>query len=92
MQGIERTPIWDRVAHPVANALEVAFGCRHGKLSRVFTIDGRSYKVCCECGARFAYSLETMKIVTHHHVRLPSFRRLRARQRRKKFLRAHQQA
>lgn len=91
MQSTDGTPIWDRVTHPVANALEVAFGCHHGKLSRVFTIDGRSYKVCCDCGARFSYSLETMKIVTHHHLRLPSLRRLRARQRRKKFLRLHRQ-
>lgn len=92
MCSTERTPIWDSVAHPFANALELAFGCHHGKLSRVFTIDGRTYKVCCDCGAKFAYSLETMSIVTHHHLRLPSFRRLRARQRRKRFLRLHRAA
>jgi len=89
MQSTEAIPLWDSVAQPIANALEFAFGCRHRKLSRVFTIDGRTYKVCCDCGARFRYSLETMSIVTHHHKRFPSLRRLRARQRRKSFLRRH---
>lgn len=84
----EAIPLWDSVTHPIANALEFAFGCHHRKLSRVFTIDGRSYKVCCDCGARFRYSLETMSIITHHK-RFPSLKRLRARRRRKSFLRRH---
>ena len=60
MQPMEETPLWDSVTHPFATALERAFGCRHRKLSRVFTLEGRTYKVCCECGARFRYSLRTM--------------------------------
>ncbi len=48
--------------------LEFLFGCHHGQLSRVFTIGGESYRVCCDCGATFEYSLETMSIVR----RLPS--------------------
>jgi len=43
-------------------ALDLIFGCHHSNLSRVFTIGGESYRVCCECGARFGYSLETMSI------------------------------
>lgn len=42
--------------------LDFIFGCHHPHLSRVFTLQGESYKVCCDCGARFAYSLETMSI------------------------------
>jgi hypothetical protein len=38
------------------------FGCRHADLSRVFTIDGHSYRVCCACGARFNYSLTSMRM------------------------------
>lgn len=38
------------------------FGCHHEHLSRVFTINRRSYKVCCDCGAAFEYSLDTMTI------------------------------
>jgi len=40
--------------------LDFVFGCHHGHLSRVFTIDRRTYRVCCNCGAKFEYSLETM--------------------------------
>ena len=42
--------------------LDFLFGCHHVHLSRVFTLKGETYKVCCDCGARFAYSLETMSI------------------------------
>jgi hypothetical protein len=42
--------------------LDFVFGCHHGHLSRVFSIDGRTYRVCCECGAKFNYSLASMCI------------------------------
>ena len=38
------------------------FGCRHAELSRVFTIDGRTYRVCCTCGSQFNYSLASMRM------------------------------
>ncbi len=43
-------------------ALDFVFGCHHKNLSRVFTLDGHSYRVCCDCGARFGYSLKTMSV------------------------------
>lgn len=43
------------------------FDCQHPNLSRVFTIQHRSYQVCCDCGAEFDYSFETMP---SHRVRL----------------------
>ncbi len=46
----------------IAAAFEFLFGCHHCNLSRVFTIGGRSYQVCCDCGAQFRYSLDTMSI------------------------------
>jgi len=42
--------------------LDFLFGCHHVHLSRVFTLHGETYRVCCDCGAKFAYSLETMSI------------------------------
>jgi hypothetical protein len=42
--------------------LEFLLGCHHVHLSRVFTLQGETYKVCCECGAKFAYSLKSMSI------------------------------
>jgi len=43
-------------------AFDFVFGCHHSHLSRVFTIDGRTYRVCCDCGAKFKYSLTSMCI------------------------------
>jgi len=81
MEQEERIPLWDTVTHPLANVLEVAFGCHHRRLSRVFTIHHHSYKVCCDCGATFNYSLEKMSI--HRRQRLLSaLRRLQSRPRR----------
>jgi hypothetical protein len=52
----------------LAMLLDSIFGCYHRNLSRVFTIQGRTYRVCCDCGAEFDYSLETME-VTHRQRR-----------------------
>ncbi len=41
------------------------FGCHHRHISRVFTIEGESYRVCLDCGSRFAYSLRTMSMKGH---------------------------
>jgi len=46
----------------VVAALDFLFGCHHHNLSRVFTIHGRTYRVCCDCGAEFKYSLTNMSI------------------------------
>jgi hypothetical protein len=39
------------------------FGCHHTRLSRVFTVEGRTYRVCLNCAANFDYSLEKMAII-----------------------------
>ena len=57
-------------------ALEFLFGCHHGNLSRVFTLDGRTYRVCWTCGTKFDYSLENM-CSGHRVPRGPVFTRLR---------------
>jgi hypothetical protein len=43
-------------------ALDFLFGCHHNKLSRVFTIEGQTYRVCCDCGARYKYSPTSMSV------------------------------
>jgi len=53
--------------------LDFLFGCHHGHLSRVFTIDGRTYRVCCACGAAFGYSLESMRM--EHRFRTQTWRK-----------------
>ena len=42
--------------------LDFLFGCHHVHLSRAFTLQGETYRVCCDCGAKFAYSLDAMSI------------------------------
>ena len=82
----EEMPLWERVIHPLATVLEVAFGCHHRKLSRVFTVHGYSYKVCCDCGATFHYSLESMSIRPRRNF-FPVLRRFRIERRRRKLAR-----
>jgi len=84
MQESEEVPLWDGFTHRLAKAVDFAFGYYHRKLSRVFTIDGHSYKVCCDCGATFNYSLETVSI-RHRRRWLWALHRLRLR--RQRFLR-----
>src|SRR5437763_11529621 len=62
----EEAPPLDDGTHPLANVIEFAFGCHHTNLSRVFTIEGRSYKVCCNRGAKFDSSVQTMSIARRH--------------------------
>ncbi len=45
------------------------FGCRHSNMSRAFTLGGRTYQVCCDCGSEFDYSLETMSKSKSKHRR-----------------------
>jgi len=46
----------------ILGIFEFLFGCRHAHLSRVFSLGGETYRVCCDCGARYGYSLTTMSI------------------------------
>jgi len=43
-------------------AFDFLFGCHHSHLSRVFTLGGETYRVCCDCGAKYAYSLKAMSM------------------------------
>jgi hypothetical protein len=62
MRAIEQVSRWERLTHPLLRVLDRAFGCDHRNLSRVFTIESRTYKVCCDCGTKFDYSLNEMSI------------------------------
>ena len=42
---------------------EMFFGCSHGHLTRPFTLQAHSYKVCLDCGGQFPYSLEKMRLL-----------------------------
>jgi hypothetical protein len=49
---------------PLRWILQSAFGCRHRRLSRVFTIKRRTYRVCFECGKELEYSWASMHAVS----------------------------
>jgi hypothetical protein len=40
--------------NPLRWMFQFVFGCHHRHMSRVFTIKGRTYKVCFDCGEEFA--------------------------------------
>jgi hypothetical protein len=40
---------------------EIFLGCRHQKLTRPFTLEQQTYKVCLDCGRHVFYSAETMR-------------------------------
>jgi hypothetical protein len=62
MRTVDEVPRWDRFINPWAKALKYVLGCHHSHLSRVFTIENQSYKVCCDCGAHLDYSLDEMSV------------------------------
>lgn len=39
--------------NPLRWILHFLFGCHHSHMSRIFTIKGRTYKVCFDCGEEF---------------------------------------
>ncbi len=51
-----------RMFAEIIKSVDWVFGCHHGSLSRVFTIGGRTYKVCLDCGRQFDYSWQTMSM------------------------------
>jgi hypothetical protein len=58
----------------LALLLDYLFGCHHPNLSRVFTIGGQTYKICCDCGAKFHYSLKTMSVEREARRAAPAIR------------------
>ncbi|HEY3990341.1 MAG TPA: hypothetical protein VGM02_13650 [Acidobacteriaceae bacterium] len=52
------------------SVFEAIFGfCRHNNLSRPFTIDGQTYKVCMDCSQQVFYSRDTMKPLSRRELR-----------------------
>ena len=40
---------------------EILLGCRHERLTRPFTLQQQTYKVCLDCGKHVFHSADTMK-------------------------------
>lgn len=52
------------------SVFEAIFGfCRHSNLSRPFTIEGQTYKVCMDCSQQIFYSRDTMLPLSRRELR-----------------------
>jgi hypothetical protein len=50
--------------------IELLFKCRHnGLLTRPFTREGITYKVCMECGTPLPYNIELFRPMTRKEIR-----------------------
>ena len=48
---------------------EIFFGCRHERLTRPFTLQRSTYKVCLDCGKHVIYSADRMQPLTAREIR-----------------------
>ncbi len=48
---------------------EIFFGCSHERLTRPFTLQEQTYKVCLDCGNQIYYSPITMRPLRAREVR-----------------------
>jgi hypothetical protein len=48
---------------------EMLLGCRHDRLTRPFTIEQQTYKVCLDCGKHVYYSPDTMRPLSAREMR-----------------------
>lgn len=48
---------------------DLFFGCRHNHLTRPFTLQSHSYKICLDCGQEMPYSLEHMRLLRPWEIR-----------------------
>jgi hypothetical protein len=47
----------------------ILLGCRHEHLTRPFTIEQQTYKVCLDCGKHVFYSADTMRPLSGRELR-----------------------
>jgi hypothetical protein len=48
---------------------EIFLGCRHSRLTRVFTLQEETYKVCLDCGTHVPYSAATLRPLSAREAR-----------------------
>jgi hypothetical protein len=58
------------IFRPIFNFFyEILFGCSHERLTRPFTLQRQTYKVCLDCGTQIYYSPVTMRALSTREVR-----------------------
>ena len=48
---------------------EIFLGCSHSHLTRIFTVEQETYRVCLDCGKHIPYSPVTMRALTARELR-----------------------
>lgn len=48
---------------------EILFGCSHSRVTRPFTLNDETYKVCLDCGKQIYYSAQEMRPLTAWEIR-----------------------
>ncbi len=61
-----------RAIELIENTYHRIFGCWHTDMSRPFTIDQQTYRMCLNCGAHRAFDTEQWKMIGPYYVRRPS--------------------
>ncbi len=57
------------LADVLAKIINFLFGCHHERLTRMFTLEQETYKVCLDCGSHIYHSLETLQPLSAREVR-----------------------
>jgi len=55
----------------IGGFLNRIFGCWHSEMSRPFSSEGQSYRVCLSCGARREFNLRNWETRGDYYFRLP---------------------
>ena len=61
----------------VSGWLNRMFGCWHKEMSRPFSDDGQSYRVCLTCGARRDFNLKRWQMQGEFYYNLPTSKHFR---------------
>jgi hypothetical protein len=67
--------------NPLHSVIQFAFGCRHRHVSRVFTINKRTYKVCLDCGRELCYRMLTSRMHSSSPTSAPAQKKGQSRSR-----------
>ena len=62
----------------IGGGLNRLFGCWHSEMSRPFSSEGQSYRVCLSCGARRQFNIRKWETQGDFYYRLPTSKHFRA--------------
>jgi hypothetical protein len=74
----DHTPTSGRFIGRIGSRLNRLFGCWHTEMSRPFSSEGQSYRVCLGCGARRQFNIRNWETQGDFYYRLPTGKHFRA--------------